>query len=351
MLYTGSLPKISDFALTWLSQDYQHEKYNAGVMTQLFTFGANAENIMSNHYPEVNLAWLRAADPLYSYSSDDTEPIKVISRPKAVMASANGAGLSRASTNGADLSLTSGGSGGTGSNILQIDDPDVIFLENGSSIENALPRTLPAQVAGGAAEEVPITWKLSEARYYAYDDILNEWCPMAEYDPASRQDIWALVPGSYRQYEVTCDLYIDGYPDLEPPQANWMELTYDHPIDVELSAELSGAEIRYTLDGTDPRTSSTAQVYSAPIRIGASGRAEDLYILAYVVSPDRSIYDDSDVMIWHFGYDGTVTPTDTPRPVPRTGDSGNPALWISLALLGLAGLAVSVLLKNPGKRK
>ena len=67
MLYTGSLPKISDFALTWLSQDYQHEKYNAGVMTQLFTFGANAENIMSNHYPEVNLAWLRAADPLYSY--------------------------------------------------------------------------------------------------------------------------------------------------------------------------------------------------------------------------------------------------------------------------------------------
>ena len=173
---------------------------------------------------------------------------------------------------------------------------------------------------------------------------------MAEYDPASRQDIWALVPGSYQQHEVTCDLYIDGYPDLEPPQANWMELTYDHPIDVELSAELSGAEIRYTLDGTDPRTSSTAQVYSAPIRIGASGRAEDLYILAYVVSPDRSIYDDSDVMIWHFGYDGTVTPTDTPRPVPRTGDSGNPALWISLALLGLAGLAVSVLLKNPGKR-
>jgi hypothetical protein len=73
--------------------------------------------------------------------------------------------------------------------------------------------------------------------------------------------------------------------------------------------------------------------------------------MAYAVSPDRSEYDDSDVMIWHFGYDGTVTPTDTPRPVPRTGDSGNPALWISLALLGLAGLAVSVLLKNPGKRK
>ena len=83
----------------------------------------------------------------------------------------------------------------------------------------------------------------------------------------------------------------------------------------------------------------------------SSGKAEDIYILAYVVSPDRSEYDDSDVMIWHYGYDGTVTPTNTPRPVPRTGDSGNPALWISLALLGLAGLAVSVLLKTPGKRK
>ena len=180
---------------------------------------------------------------------------------------------------------------------------------------------------------------------------------MAEYDPACRQDIWVLVPGSYQQYAVTCDLYIFGYPNLDPPQANWMELTYSHPINVELSAEPSGAEIRYTLDGTDPRTSSTAQVYSAPIRIGASGKAEDVYILAYAVSADRSIYDDSDVMIWHFGYDGSVTTTDTPRPtdepkpVPRTGDCGNPALWISLALLGLAGLAVSVLLKTPGKRK
>ena len=45
------------------------------------------------------------------------------------------------------------------------------------------------------------------------------------------------------------------------------------------------------------------------------------------------------------------TPNPTHRPVPKTGDGGNPALWIGLILLGLAGLAVLGMLKASRKRK
>ena len=34
----------------------------------------------------------------------------------------------------------------------------------------------------------------------------------------------------------------------------------------------------------------------------------------------------------------TAAPTATPQPVPKTGDSANPVLWLSLMLLGLAGI-------------
>ena len=34
----------------------------------------------------------------------------------------------------------------------------------------------------------------------------------------------------------------------------------------------------------------------------------------------------------------TAAPTATPNPVPKTGDSANPVLWLSLILLGLAGI-------------
>lgn len=34
----------------------------------------------------------------------------------------------------------------------------------------------------------------------------------------------------------------------------------------------------------------------------------------------------------------TAAPTATPNPVPKTGDSANPILWLSLILLGLAGI-------------
>ena len=46
-----------------------------------------------------------------------------------------------------------------------------------------------------------------------------------------------------------------------------------------------------------------------------------------------------------------LSPTPTPRPVPKTGDSGEPSLWLLLVLLGFAGLAAAAALKASGKRR
>ena len=50
---------------------------------------------------------------------------------------------------------------------------------------------------------------------------------------------------------------------------------------------------------------------------------------------------------------GTIPPepTPTPRPVPRTGDNGDPALWIGLILLGIAALALLAALRASRKRR
>ena len=46
-----------------------------------------------------------------------------------------------------------------------------------------------------------------------------------------------------------------------------------------------------------------------------------------------------------------VQPTATPKPVPKTGDSDHPALWLGLMLLGLIGIAALGTLAWAAKRK
>ena len=47
----------------------------------------------------------------------------------------------------------------------------------------------------------------------------------------------------------------------------------------------------------------------------------------------------------------TAAPTVTPKPVPKTGDVGNPALWLGLILLGVVGVAVLGVTQPSRKRK
>jgi uncharacterized repeat protein (TIGR03806 family) len=61
---------------------------------------------------------------------------------------------------------------------------------------------------------------------------------------------------------------LGGRPVLAPPDFSLAAGNYPTPIDVKLSQSESGAEIRYTLDGSIP--GSTDPLYQGPIHLGAS---------------------------------------------------------------------------------
>ncbi len=63
----GSLPTFLDFAFKIVDGDYKNESFGGTAKCMMLpTFALNASRIMSNHYPEVNLAWLRAEDSYYN---------------------------------------------------------------------------------------------------------------------------------------------------------------------------------------------------------------------------------------------------------------------------------------------
>ena len=78
----------------------------------------------------------------------------------------------------------------------------------------------------------------------------------------------------------------------------------------------------YTTDQSDPRTSSTARVFITPIPIGTNG-ARETYVNAYIPSNDREKKNDSDVIAfcYNVNHDTPETVTNTPQPIPKTGDT------------------------------
>ncbi|HBI51803.1 MAG TPA: hypothetical protein DDX72_03365 [Ruminococcaceae bacterium] len=76
-------------------------------------------------------------------------------------------------------------------------------------------------------------------------------------------------------------------------------INYNEPIEVKLSNSTSGSLIYYTLDGTDPRTSSTVKSYNGAIKL-----SEDTTIRAYARSKGN---DDSDVTTFNYKVKGGTT--------------------------------------------
>jgi hypothetical protein len=66
-----SLPVLLWFVLNYASHDYQTQSiFNDDGMWGVGTFINNASVIISNHYPELNAAWVRSYDSFYRGASD-----------------------------------------------------------------------------------------------------------------------------------------------------------------------------------------------------------------------------------------------------------------------------------------
>jgi hypothetical protein len=128
-------------------------------------------------------------------------------------------------------------------------------------------------------------------------------------------------------------------PTFSPPGG-----TYPGAVDVTISCSTSGAEIRYTTDGTDPTESST--LYTGPVHVAAT---TTLKARGYA-----SGYDPSDVASATYTISGTVAAPAFappagffPGPVDVTMTSATPSAQIRYTTNGAAPTATSTLYTGP----
>ena len=67
--FKNSFPKLLDLVLRLVDGDYRNKSYDKTTMMMLGSMAYNVSRIMSNHYPEVTLAWLRSYDDYYATES------------------------------------------------------------------------------------------------------------------------------------------------------------------------------------------------------------------------------------------------------------------------------------------
>ncbi len=75
--------------------------------------------------------------------------------------------------------------------------------------------------------------------------------------------------GIFKSKVASADYKIE-YGVIQPPQFSPIAGQYDNPVDVTITSATGGSAIYYTLDGTDPTTSSSK--YTSPIHISSNKR-------------------------------------------------------------------------------
>ena len=194
-------------------------------------------------------------------------------------------------------------------------DSDPIYLDHGMNATEGLPSRLTAFFSDGTQGTVPVTWDLNNAVWYALNAGDDDWTRLDELDLNTPSPLWATVSGTAAGQKVFAEVFISGLPDADPPLASFVDGAYSSPINVTLySTTIEDPFILYTLDGSDPRHSSTAKRYQDPILLGDDKTVQEVDLIAYIVSPDGySQVDDSNYSIWHYsfgeGAHGIVTVT------------------------------------------
>ena len=132
----------------------------------------------------------------------------------------------------------------TGNELLSVVQPEPIVLANGATL--SLPTSVGISVADGSVTSAPVNWN-------SYD-----------YTPSDEPQSF-VVTGTV-QYgnnpngvstTVSQTVIAEGAAQAEAPVASRESGSYSGSVSLTLSTETEGAEIYYTLDGSDPTASST----------------------------------------------------------------------------------------------
>ncbi len=143
-----------------------------------------------------------------------------------------------------------------------------IYSENSKFIVYASDKNIFANIADGS--EVYYTFGGADYEDPAIGtDPETEWVKIDKRDPSIEIDkkrTMRLITNKTGEWSEVATYYLSIKP--APVTSNYPSGEYDEKIDVTLSTETVGAKIYYTTDGSDPKSSPTAQEYTeTPITV------------------------------------------------------------------------------------
>lgn len=337
-----------DFFMNFLSNDYVRNLYETNGCTQILTLINHITQIGQNHSPNVAMAWVRVQDSFY-----DNETSQVRASSEEYLLSTANLRAKTASNNdireavSREYSLTTANmrAGAAINNnvrkaaneeylanvrpsaegeqvLFDLGEIDDIVSDHVQDVEALLSTRTSVMVEyeSGAVEELPITWNTEDYASYYYNKHVHENSEVwIEYNEAANEvpeDLTAPRLYYFRgnvnlpanvtnpnnvSTEIILQMYVDGLPQMEEPEAYPPEGEFYGSMKVYLvNDENEGAEIYYWL--TEKGIGAEPEKYTGPITLELEEGAtddQDYYLIAYTKSNEPD-YADSDVMIWHY---------------------------------------------------
>ena len=163
-----------------------------------------------------------------------------------------------------------------GDELLSIEQPDTITLENGQAL--SLKESVNVNLGNGSAVSAPVEWDS-----YSYDRSDKEMQSFT---------VTGKVKYSNNPYNVDTTVkqkvVVNGAERTEAPEASLESGTYADSIGITLESATKDAAIYYTLDGSDPTTSSTKYDGNA-INISSASDATKLKAIAVKAGMSESL--------------------------------------------------------------
>jgi hypothetical protein len=180
--------------------------------------------------------------------------------------------------------------------------PDDEILPHGATVDSSiLPKKVLVEYSDGSVGEISASWDLENAECYSYNRAAGVWDEVPYLTAMESEDAVELfIYGEAGGQETSISVYLAGQAFLSAPLASCVSGQVSKDGSVILRGTSDTSEIYYTLDGSDPKTSETAEQYESPILFSSAGAEDELILTAYEKSQDPALYGDSENSVWYY---------------------------------------------------
>ena len=180
--------------------------------------------------------------------------------------------------------------------------PDDVILPHGAAVDSAvLPEKALVQYSDESVGEISVNWDLESAECYMYDRSKGIWEEVSYQTAMESEDsVELFVNGEAGGQGTSISIYLAGQEILPAPLASCASGQVSKDGSVILRGTSDDSEIYYTLDGSDPKVSETAEQYEAPISFSELASEAEVVLTAYEKSKDPALYSGSENSVWFY---------------------------------------------------